>query len=168
MSSSPPVTITPDDLAWVRNQTNGAPGWTDDQLTVLCQQWTMQQEVDVDSPLIIDSSEGILEPTITVPDLWAAAAMVFEYRLLGLLQVSTTGAIDVRTGDATYRYKTAGDASWLLRSYIKRYWQRADPANRELAHPSGWRTADIGMPARYRLGNVLFGSQIVNGPGLEP
>jgi len=143
-----PITITTDDLDFVRQQTNGAVGWDDDQLTLLAQAWLLHDE------------NGAL---LTIPDLWAAAALVLEHRLLKLIDSPSIGSSDFRTGDATYKFLGPDHSHQLLRAYIKRYWQRADQLNRALMYPTGWRTVGVALSERLRMvGSLLFDSQVIN------
>jgi hypothetical protein len=141
-------TPTADDLALIRQRTNGATNWTDESLAQLASEWTITADDD----------------TVTL-DLWAAAAMVLEYRLLQALENPVTGTAQARTGDALVGYRTAGASTYLLRSFIRRYWRAAHPANRARAHPSGWRTLDVQAASGWRrfLPATLEGA-VVNGP----
>lgn len=147
--SSPPPTPSSDDLAWVRAQTNGATEYDDSQLTAVMEQWTCT-----------DDDDG----TVTL-DRWAAAAMVLEGRLLAALQVPTTGVQQARSGDAVIEYHETGGSTWLLRTYIKRYWRQACPANRALMHPSGWRTLSVHSARRHALLLWPHSGIAINGPG---
>jgi hypothetical protein len=142
-------TPSADDLAFVRQQTNGAAEFTDEQLSTLMGQWTSTAE----------------DETVTL-DLWAAAAMVMEYRLLASMEDPRTGSSQARSGDSQVQYRETGGSTWLLRSYIRRYWRNADPANRALVHPSGWRVVDAETSRRWQILLSPLRGLAINGPGV--
>ena len=157
---SDPYVPTADDLAFVRSVTNDAPDWTDDQLTVLISNWTM---LDVDGKTVI-------------ADRWAAAALVIEGILIKrTLDATQYGdASSVKTQDVAVSWKVSSNAA--IRALANRYWRMADPDNRFLRMPNGWRTLDVGTADRADLVQWPFGrnlplSAVVNGPdpfGTDP
>jgi hypothetical protein len=165
ITTPPGRLVVAGDLEWVRRETNGAPGWTDAMLTTLATDWTVRPRA---------LALGMPPPPCPVAgcelDLWATVAMVFEVRLLAALEDPRTGAVMVRTGDLHVQYADGGGSTSFLRSRIKRAWSRADPENREVGHPTGWRTVEVGVAHRYALRYPAFlpRSLVVNGQAGEP
>lgn len=94
------------DIATIRLRTSGCTWMTDSDLT--------------DMLGAILASDG-------TPDLWAISAMVMEQYQINNILDPKVGAVAVQSGDARVQYSTSATK---IDQLIRRYWWRADPANR--------------------------------------